>query len=426
MRPGSAGTAPDTFLEHPSHESIGVRTVGGPYFGDRPRRTLDTGAAAGAACRMDHTRHDGTVGAGTTRREAIQGAAALAATAALGRGSGAATQNSRLPVAVASANGLEAVRRAVERMSAGVPPVEAAVDGVALVEDDPEDVTVGYGGLPNAEGVVQLDACCMDGPTMRAGAVAALERIRHPARVALEVMRRTTRVLLVGDGALRFARMMGFPEENLLTERARKIWLYWKEHMSDADDWIAPPGEVDDPDVAWFIRTYGPVRPTGTINLCAVNGSGDAGGTTTTSGLFFKIPGRVGDSPLIGAGLYVDNEVGAAGATGRGESVIQVAGSHTVVEAMRRGASPTEACLEALERIVRATRVPYLLDARGRPTFSVTFYAVSRNGEVGSASMYRGARHAVCRAGSEPELRPCAALFDEDPPRRSRPPHPRR
>ncbi len=359
-------------------------------------------------------------GAGPTRREVIQGAAAVAATAALGRRAEPSAGGARLPVAVASANGLEAVRRAVERMRAGVAPVEAAVDGVAIVEADPDDVTVGYGGLPNAEGVVQLDACCMDGPTMRAGAVAALERIRHPARVALEVMRRTTRVLLVGEGALRFARMMGFPEENLLTERSRKIWLYWKEHMSDADDWIAPPDEVKDPDVAWFIEKYGPVRPTGTINLCAVNERGDVGGTTTTSGLFFKIPGRVGDSPLIGAGLFVDNEVGAAGATGRGESVIQVAGSHSVVEAMRRGRNPTEACLEALDRIVRATRVPYLLDGRGRPKFSVTFYAVNRDGEVGSASMYRGARFAVCRAGAAPELRECAALYDEEPPYRRR------
>ncbi len=341
------------------------------------------------------------------------GAAAVTATVH-GLAGPPSRKGARRPVAVASANGLEAVQRAVERMEAGMSPVEAAVEGVALVEDDPDDVTVGYGGLPNAEGVVQLDACCMDGATMRAGAVAALERVRHPARVALEVMRRTTRVLLVGEGALRFARMLGFPEENLLTERARKIWLYWKEHMSDSDDWVAPPGEVEDPDVAWFIEKYGPVRPTGTINLCAVNHTGVLGGTTTTSGLFFKIPGRVGDSPLIGAGLFVDGEVGAAGATGRGESVIQVAGSHTVVELMRRGKNPTDACLGALERIVAATRVPDLLDRQGRPRFGVKFYAVNARGEYGSASLWEGGRFAVCRAGGAPRLEDCAFLYEKD------------
>ena len=301
------------------------------------------------------------------------------------------------------------------RWMPGVSPVEAAVHGVAVVEDDPDDVTVGYGGLPNSEGVVQLDSCCMDGPTMRAGAVAALEGFRHPAQVALQVLQRTTRVLLVGDGAARFARTIGFEEENLLTEKARKIWLYWKANMSDVDDWLPAPGQIEDPDVQWFIEKYGAVRPTGTINLCAVDGNGDLGGTTTTSGLFFKIPGRVGDSPLIGAGLFVDNEVGAAGSTGRGESVIQIAGGHTVVEFMRAGKSPEAACLAALERMVQATRVPYLLDDKGRPSFDVKFYAVNKNGETGSAAIWSGAKHAVCRSGSEPVHLDCAYLYKRDP-----------
>ncbi len=351
---------------------------------------------------------------GLSRREilAVGAAAALgAATTGFAESTSPARPPGR-PVAVASANGLEAVGRAVQRMETGVSPVEAAVEGVGIVEADPEDVTVGYGGLPNAQGVVQLDACCMDGPTMRAGAVAALEGFKHPARVALEVMRRTTRVLLVAEGAARFARTVGFPEENLLTERARKIWLYWKSNMSDSDDWLLPPGEVEDPDVAWFIEKYGPVRPTGTINLCAVNSGGNLGGATTTSGLFFKIPGRVGDSPLIGAGLYVDNEVGAAGSTGRGESVIQAVGSHTVVEFMRAGLSPSDACVKALERVVQATRVPYLLDGAGRPTFDVKFYAVNRAGEAGGAAIWSGAGYAVCRGGAQPELRDCAYLYE--------------
>jgi N4-(beta-N-acetylglucosaminyl)-L-asparaginase len=356
-----------------------------------------------------------STGRGSTRRDLLAGSAATAVAALAPARTFAIAPTGPRPVAVASANGLEAVRVAVREMEAGAAPVEAAVSGVALVEADPDDVTVGYGGLPNSEGTVQLDACCMDGPTMRAGAVAAVERIQHPARLALEVLRRTTRVLLVGDGALRFARALGFPEQDLLTDRARKIWLYWKSHMSDRDDWIGFDGQVDDPDVSWFISRYGPVRPTGTINLCAVNGDGQLGGTTTTSGLAFKIPGRVGDSPLIGAGLYVDSGTGAAGSTGRGESVIQIAGAHTVVELMRQGASPTDACVGALHRLVEATRVPYLLDEQGRPSFNVKFYAVNRHGVPGGAALWSGGQFATCRAGGEPELRDCASLYERDP-----------
>jgi N4-(beta-N-acetylglucosaminyl)-L-asparaginase len=349
-----------------------------------------------------------------SRRELVIGGTLAGAGMAVAVPTRARTQL-QAPVAIASKNGLEAVGRAVAEMERGTSPVEAAVTGVAVVEDDPDDVTVGYGGLPNSEGVVQLDSCCMDGPTMRAGAVAALEGFRHPAQVALQVLQRTTRVLLVGEGAARFARTIGFEEENLLTEKARKIWLYWKANMSHRDDWLPAPGQTEDPDVRWFIERYGEVRPTGTINLCAIDGNGDVGGTTTTSGLFFKIPGRVGDSPLIGAGLFVDNEVGAAGSTGRGESVIQIAGGHTVVEFMRDGKSPEAACLAALERLVRATRVPYLLDDKGRPAFDVKFYAVNKNGETGSAAIWSGAQHAVCRAGAEPELRECAFLYKREP-----------
>ena len=319
------------------------------------------------------------------------------------------------PVAVASMNGMHAVKLAVERMSAGASPVDAAVTGVGLVEADPEDVTVGYGGLPNEEGVVQLDAAVMDGVTMRAGAVAAVERIKHPAQVALEVMRGTDRILLVGEGALRFARAHGFPEENLLTERARKIWLYWKENVSGNDDWIPEPEEINDPDIQWFIKKYGDVyfRPTGTIHLSACGAGGQLGCCTTTSGLFFKLPGRVGDSPLVGAGLYCDGEVGSAGGTGHGESNIIAAGAHTVVEFMRNGKSPEAACLATLERVVRNTKLDYLRDAKGRPKNNLLLYAVNRAGEVGSAAIWEGERtkYAVCRAGSEPQLLECAYLF---------------
>ena len=352
-----------------------------------------------------------------TRREAVAVGTVAAVAATAVRSVPAKTSAAGTPpVAVASKNGLEAVRRAVERMEAGVSPVEAAVQGVAVVEADPDDTSVGYGGLPNSEGVVQLDACCMDGPTMRAGAVAALEGYMHPAQVAYEIMRRTTRVLLVGEGAARFAKSLGFPEENLLTERARKIWLYWKGQMSGVDDWIAPADLVNDPDVQRFIKKNGPVRPTGTINLCAVDAKQDIGGTTTTSGLAFKIPGRVGDSPLIGAGLFVDNEVGAAGSTGRGESVIQISGAHTVVELMRAGQSPRDACLGALDRLVRATRVPYLLDVEGRPNFNVQFYAVNRAGEAAGAAIWAGSKYSLCRGSEEARLMECASLYPTNPP----------
>lgn len=357
-----------------------------------------------------------------TRREAIAVGTAAAVAAATARAVPAQSSAAgRPPVAVASKNGLEAVRRAVERMEAGLAPVEAAVQGVSVVEADPDDTSVGYGGLPNSEGVVQLDACCMDGPTMRAGAVAALEGYMHPAQVAYEIMNRTTRVLLVGDGAARFAKSLGFQAENLLTERARKIWLYWKGQMSGIDDWITPPELLEDPDVQRFIKKNGAVRPTGTINLCAVNGAGNVGGTTTTSGLAFKIPGRVGDSPLIGAGLFVDNEVGAAGSTGRGESVIQISGAHTVVELMRAGQSPREACLGALDRLVRATRVPYLLDDDGRPNFDVKFYAVNRAGDAAGAAIWAGAEYALCRGGEEPRLMKCDSLYPTKAPWRKDP-----
>jgi N4-(beta-N-acetylglucosaminyl)-L-asparaginase len=186
--------------------------------------------------------------------------------------------------------------------------------------------------------------------------------------------------------------------------------------MSGVDDWITPQELIDDPDVQRFIEKNGEVRPTGTINLCAVNGAGDVGGTTTTSGLAFKIPGRVGDSPLIGAGLFVDNEVGAAGSTGRGESVIQISGAHTVVELMRAGRSPREACLGALDRLVRATRVPYLLDDHGRPKFDVKFYAANKNGEAAGAAIWAGAEYALCRGGEKARLMECDSLYPVEAP----------
>jgi N4-(beta-N-acetylglucosaminyl)-L-asparaginase len=323
-------------------------------------------------------------------------------------GAGKSSGGSR-PVVISSANGLRSTQRAADMILAGADTLEAVVEGVVIVEEDPSDDSVGYGGLPNEDGVVELDACVMHGPTCRAGSVASLRNIKTPSRVAKLVLERTDHVMIVGEGALRFARAHGFEETNLLTEESRKKWLHWKETRDGEDDWLPPP-EVEEhrkgadarPPVAF---TYG------TINCCAVNAAGEVSGVTTTSGLSWKIPGRVGDSPIIGAGLYVDNEVGAAGATGRGEACIKICGSHTVVEAMRQGMSPTEACLEAMRRVVRTTTEKRLRHSDGRPNFDLKFYALARDGRFGGASMWSGAEFAVWSDGRN-RLEPCAFLYE--------------
>ncbi|MFN2633846.1 MAG: N(4)-(beta-N-acetylglucosaminyl)-L-asparaginase [Thermoanaerobaculia bacterium] len=329
---------------------------------------------------------------GTTRRDLLKGAALLPIASQIKSpppsSSGRAASR---PVVVSSANGLEAVRKAYEMIASGSDPLEAVISGVNIVEDDPNDVTVGFGGIPNEEGVVQLDASVMDGRTMKSGAVGALERIKNPSRVARLVMDQTNRAFLVGEGALKFARAHGVPEQNLLTERSRKIWLYWKEKLSGRDDWMERGEEEQkDPDIRWYIEKFGveDFRPQGTINCNALTASGDLVGTTTTSGLFFKLPGRLGDSPVIGAGLYVDGEVGACGSTGWGEGNIRLCGSHTVVELMRQGKSPQDAALATLERVVNASK--YYRDKNGRPDFQLNYYVINKKGEYAGAALWNG------------------------------------
>lgn len=295
------------------------------------------------------------------------------------------------PVAVSSSNGIKAVEIAVQRMLKGWRPVDAAVAGVELVENDPNDDSVGLGGLPNEDGIVELDSCVMDGPSGLGGAVASLRNIKNPAQVALKVMRRTDHVLLCGEGALRFARAHGFVEENLLTDKSRRAWLGWLEKRSQIDDWISPD-ENGEHGVGWFDKWK---EKTGTIHIGAVSANGDVGSCTTTSGLAFKIPGRVGDSPLLGCGNYCDNDVGTGGSTGRGEACILANGAAFTVHQMALGNSPTDACLETVKRVVRMTKVSRLLDDRGRPNFQVKFYATNKGGEFGGAAMYPG-RYSVC------------------------------
>lgn len=324
------------------------------------------------------------------------------------------------PCAIASANGLVALARALELLAAGTPLLDALVAGVKIVEDDPNDDSVGYGGLPNEEGVVELDASVMDGRLHRAGAVGALRNIRNPAAVALAVLRRTDHVMLVGDGALRFAKAVGFVEENLLTEHARTQWLRWKANLNRGDKWLdddqqirAEPGpqshRLETGDVHGGIRVT-----TGTVHCSGLDADGNLAAVTSTSGLAWKIPGRLGDSPIVGAGMYCDNAVGSAGATGRGEAVIQVCGAFSIVEHMAQGLSPTEACLAVLTRIADRTRERRLLDRTGRPAFHVILYALRKDGACGAASLWAGRRFAV-HDGRTARLEPCAFLYDGSP-----------
>jgi N4-(beta-N-acetylglucosaminyl)-L-asparaginase len=345
------------------------------------------------------------------------------------------------PVIISSANGVRALAKGMEILKNGGDTLEAAVAAVTVVEDDPNDDSVGYGGLPNEDGEVELDASVMHGPTRRAGAVASVRRIKNVSRLAKTVMERTNHVMIVGDGARRFAVAEGFEEMNLLTESSRKKWLAWKAANSlnwrpgvDSPDWKAAMAaggrspldsaefrarlaDICGNDQALMARTLEVIKdpPTGTINCLAVNEKGEISGTTTTSGLSWKIPGRVGDSPIIGAGLYVDGDVGGAGSTGKGEENIKISGGHTIVEMMRKGMSPTDACLEALHRVARN----YNNDKARLTTFHIYFYALNKDGEHGGASLWRNGNEPAKRAkyavhdGTEGRLVDCAAYFDE-------------
>jgi N4-(beta-N-acetylglucosaminyl)-L-asparaginase len=265
--------------------------------------------------------------------------------------------------------------------------LDAIEKAANVIEVDPEDTSVGYGGLPNENGIVQLDSSIMDGKTYNAGAVACLENIKTPSSVARVVMERTDHVLMVGQGALEFARKWGFKEEDLLTEKARKIWLRWKENLNKNDDWGPPDHLKNLQKKESYWEGFPEVEHHyGTTNVLAIDKNGDIAGITTTSGLSFKIPGRVGDSPIIGAGLYVDNEVGAAGATGRGEDVIKSLASYYIVLQMKDGRSPQQACEDALHMIIDKYK-------KVNPDFypGEKFVAINKSGETGCASM-RGTR----------------------------------
>ena len=279
-----------------------------------------------------------------SRRKFIKKIAAVGATVPFISNIKAKENNNKGPIIICSRGnewGEKVLKPGWDILSNNGGLLDAVEKSANVTELDPNDTSVGYGGLPNEDGIVQLDASIMYGPTHNCGSVGALEGIKTPCSVARLVMERTDHIHIMGKGAQDFARAHGFKIENLLTEKSRKIWLRWKENISDKDDWF-PPKNND----------YDKKRTTGTINVLAVDSNNDVAGITTTSGLAYKIPGRVGDSPIIGAGLYVDNEVGAAGATGRGEEILRTCGSFFVVEQMRNGKTPQQACEALCKRII--------------------------------------------------------------------------
>jgi N4-(beta-N-acetylglucosaminyl)-L-asparaginase len=343
-------------------------------------------------------------------------ASKLNASAENGQGAGKASSGpAKKPIIICAHNGLNYLDDAYAFLAGGGDTLEAAIRVVKGPENDPNDDTVGLGGLPNEEGVVELDACCMHGPTRRAGSVGGVRNIKNVSMVSKAVYEHTGHVMLVGEGAERFAVAVGFPRENLLTERSRKIWLLWKEYHSN-DDWWGPgiadpswkaPAEtpraqlfeerirrLDEHAAALGIEPefrMAAVRrvlypPTGTIHCSALNEKGDMSGITTTSGLAFKLPGRCGDSPVIGAGCYTDQDVGSAGATGAGEENIKVAGAHTIVENMRHGMSPLDAGMDALKRIVRN----YNGDMAKLKYVDMTYYVLRKDGAYAGVSLWEG------------------------------------
>src|SRR2546426_2154122 len=311
------------------------------------------------------------------------------------------------PIVISSANGnkfknggdVTAVQRAFTMITQGTDVLDAVIAGVNIVELDPLDDSVGYGGLPNAEGVVQLDSSCMHGPKKRAGAVGALEGVRTPSLVAKAVLENTDHHLIVGKGAQDFARNMGFRiEDDLNTDNSRKQWLEWKRRI-DPSHYLDPKKRAEAAHrAALEMLAAGLIREEnlhGTINCDGINAKGEICGVTTTSGLAWKIPGRLGDSPILGAGLYVDGTVGAAGSTGRGEANLYNLCSFVIVEEMRRGAHPKDAGMEVLKRIKANTIEKRLLNSKGEPNFGINFYILNAKGEYAGVSMYQ-AKYAMC------------------------------
>jgi N4-(beta-N-acetylglucosaminyl)-L-asparaginase len=363
-----------------------------------------------------------------TRRQFVKAGAASAVVASAPE---VLVPKATRPVVIASANGNKyknggprtAVEEAFARIVKGEDVLDALIAGVNIVELDPEDDSVGYGGLPNADGVVQLDSCCMHGPQKRAGGVAGLEGVRTPSLVARAVLHETDHHLLVGAGAQTFARNFGFKiEDDLNTENSRRKWLEWKRRI-DPDHYLDPKKRTEAGDRARESMVadglVDPEHAYGTINCDGVNAKGEVCGVTTTSGLAWKIPGRVGDSPILGAGLYVDGDVGAAGSTGRGEYNLYNLSSYAIVDNLRRGMAPKDAAVDVLKRIQANTVEKRLLNSKGFPRANVTFYVLARDGRHAGVSLFFRAdgeptQYAVCTENG-PQTLACDSLLGDAP-----------
>jgi N4-(beta-N-acetylglucosaminyl)-L-asparaginase len=379
-----------------------------------------------------------------TRRKFFLAGAAGSAVAAAGKLFGAAGRSSAngmvapvaaqskgtRPLIISASNGFPHLEKGMAILKQSGDTLDAVLAVVNGVENDPNDTSVGLGGLPNEDGDVELDASVMHGPTRRAGAVASVKYLQNPSLVARLVMEKTNHVMMVGEGAVRFAELHGFErKDGLLTKLSRAAFLAWKSSHNenwapglDSPEWKQHVAEFIDPKLPEPQRTQMAVwlhdvvfhPPTGTINCLAVNEKGDISGTTTTSGLAWKIAGRVGDSPIIGAGLYLDNDIGAAGSTGKGEENIKIAGGHTIVELMRQGKSPLDACMGALQRIVRN----YDNDKTKLAEFDITFYALNKAGQYSSAALWGPKAGSQTRPsfavhdGTEAKRLPCTPLFE--------------
>jgi len=387
------------------------------------------------------------------RREFLSGLAVTSASLAAGQvtrstDNSAAQGKPAAPAAgggkniiICARNGFSYIDAGYEKLVQGVDTLDAAIAVISGPENDPNDDSVGLGGLPNEECVVELDSCCMHGPTRRAGSVGAVHDIKNVGSLAKTVMEHTGHVMLVGEGATRFGHLMGFPKENLLTENSRRTWQLWKEANSNQDWWgpgmadpsWKPPAALQAESMAdqppHIQRLYAmaenigipPERrmdaiykvlypPTGTINCSALNTKGEMSSITTTSGLAWKIPGRCGDSPIIGAGCYCDQDIGAAGATGNGEENIKVAGAHTIVENMRKGMSPEEAGMDTLKRIARN----YNNDMAKVKFVSMVYYSLRKDGAYAGVSMWSGTQdHPIKFAVNDGTKRQenCKALY---------------